>query len=508
MVGSSLDIEATVKRVADEEVKLALAKRHRGEPPERILSFVSKSHALVDSIVQGRVTFGHDFFFELVDPVDSEAFHLTAPAKSADENNDHHRYFLQEAKKLVNSALCAGRKISQQILWTKSGRWLSLDDKNAAGVEPDFCTIDVDDSKGNVENGRRYVKEDSMQIPSKYDVGLAFEQKKGFTKSDHIDAIDYGERLLRIQRGREVVYTALFHCCVDDKIIRWMKVSLGEGHYVTKVSRPASLGPSGEGQQQLLTMLSKTTVELGRIFPNLGNSDAGDLIKISFIVGEGATSIVYMGLLGGRAGILKVMKDGFEILADHEAFILNLLHANDTPCLSNVTYVKEGVLFFDEVLRPIRHLTATHVKDMVSCLKYSHGKAMVVHRDIRPDNIMEDTDGTLRIIDWGFAYVLNSDAAPPELQGTFRYASDSVLEAAMLQKARYPEPQDDLESVVRVVAAMGNLNVRHELARIEDGDFCSAKAAWARHQQQMPRLAELSAFAADLSYDKVAQILL
>jgi hypothetical protein len=41
-----------------------------------------------------------------------------------------------------------------------------------------------------------------------------------------------------------------------------------------------------------------------------------------------------------------------------------------------------------------------------------------------------------------------------------------------------------------------------------DGDFCSVKAAWARQQQQMRRLAELSAFAADLTYDKVAQILL
>lgn len=194
---------ATLKRQAEEVIQQVLAKRYR-KVPERTLSYHSKSHAFSDSRRSGRIKCGENFFFELVEPVDSTAFGEAAPKATEDENNIHHPYFLREVAKLVTSALAAGRHVHQQLLWTKKGQWLSLDDKNVAGVEPDFSTTAVDTSRKNSDRSQFYVgrPEEGSEKPSKYDVVLAFEQKKGFTDADQIEAIDYAERILRIQRGR------------------------------------------------------------------------------------------------------------------------------------------------------------------------------------------------------------------------------------------------------------------------------------------------------------------
>ena len=85
--------------------------------------------------------------------------------------------------------------------------------------------------------------------------------------------------------------------------------------------------PGQDGQRQLLTMLSKTSEELGRDFPFYGGNtmrQSGKL-KIMFKAGEGATSTVYVAKLGERQGVAKVMKRGFEHLASHEKGIVDHL---------------------------------------------------------------------------------------------------------------------------------------------------------------------------------------
>lgn len=496
---------ATLKRQAEEAMQKVLAKRYR-EEPERILSYVSKSHAFSDTRAKGRIAFGQNFFFKLVEPVDSTAFGDAAPKFKEDENRIHHPYFLREVAKLVNSALAAGRHVHQQLLWTKAGHWLSLDDRNVAGVEPDFSTTAVDTSRKNGDMSQFYVgrPEEGSEKPSKYDAVLAFEQKKAFVEADQIEAIDYAERILRIQRGRGVVYAALFHCCENEKIIRWMKVTSGDGHYVTEVSRHESLAPEGLGQRQLLTMLSKTSEELGRDFPNLGLSDAGNTIKISSRLGFGATADVYLGSVGNDKGVLKVLKNDFKHLAVHEADILRHLISADTPFLSNCSKIKDGILFFDEVLSPVRALTPRHVACLLQCLRHAHEEARVVHRDFRPDNIMETADGEIRIIDWGFAHHL--DAIALRFEGTFRFACDEVLDAAINGAQRIPEPKDDLESFLRVVFAMTDRLLWKILAGVNDGGFAVAKQLWQQFKDENPRQADMFNAAARLDYEALKGI--
>ena len=62
--------------------------------------------------------------------------------------------------------------------------------------------------------------------------------------------------------------------------------------------------------------------------------------------------------------------------------------------------------------------------------------AGVVHRDIRPENLMVDINGIARLIDWGCAAFVSDGVATPGITGTFRYASDEVLEAAISLSAR------------------------------------------------------------------------
>jgi len=129
---------------------------------------------------------------------------------------------------------------------------------------------------------------------------------------------------------------------------------------------------------------------------------------ILYHVGEGATSTVYCAELGETQGVAKVMKSRFEHLAAHEKSILDLLERKGVPGLLENILVTNGVLFFNCLLRPFDGtFTVEQVGDFVDFMVQYHA-AGVVHRDIRPENIMEDGQGKLFAIDWGFALIHNS----------------------------------------------------------------------------------------------------
>jgi hypothetical protein len=486
------------------EAKLEdLVIRHRiiedSGRPKRTLSYVSKSHALIAAVTTKRITFGHEFFFSLESPIETTAFAENGPASTADENTIHHPYFLRETKKLIDSAELVDFTIRQQLFWTKSGHWLKLDDGFSAGVEPDFCTTDHISGEPLVASAA-----DGVKLPaSKYDVTIAMKQKKFFSDSDQIEIVDYGERILCIQRGRQMTFTALFHCSADDKTIRWAKTTVVDGHFITKITKPASLKPKQEGHCQLLTMLSKTSSELGRDFPKFDQTESSQKLTVSYQVGEGATSTVYSAKLGGHEGAVKVMKTGFEQLADHEKEIMDRLELAGVPGLMASTKISHGVLFFNRLLRPFTGtFTVNQVADILDCLKKSHASG-VVHRDIRPENIMHDGQGKAYLIDWGFAVIHNSGASPPVFEGTFRYASEEVLNAAIDGKPHHPLPKDDLESFVKTVVAVnsGGHRLLTKLSAIEQGNFLDARNTWVNEKRDIFNESFLSMFTAAAAVD-------
>ena len=142
--------------------------------------------------------------------------------------------------------------------------------------------------------------------------------------------------------------------------------------------------------------------------------------------------------------------------------------------LSTLTEISEDKL---TELDPVEVITSAHLHNLVDCLKGAHD-AGVVHRDVRPENIMLDRNGVARLIDWGCAAFTTNAVSEAGITGTFRYASDEVLEAAIHGIARKPHPKDDLESLVRVVLAINSVVIVEELAELEQGDFQRARALW------------------------------
>jgi hypothetical protein len=365
-------------------------------------------------------------------------------------------------------------------------------------VDPDFSTADIVGDLPLVTEADN----ERVQPPSKYDVVMVLEQNKAFKDQDQFDAIDYGERLLCIQRGRSVAYSALFHCCLDEKIIRWARTSEVNGEFRTAISRPASLNPGGEGQRQLLTMLSKSSGDLGRPFPKFRKLESGETPLICCCIGEGATSTVYLGTLGQKEGAFKVMKSGFEPLADHEKQIIDHLERAGVPGLQHCIKIENGVLFFDRLLQEIEgSFSVGQVADMLNCLEKIHA-AGVVHRDIRPENIMKDAQGRVYIIDWGFAWIQRQDAQPPPFEGTFRYASKNVLHAVLLNQPWHPKPADDLESLVKTVVAVnsGQHRIWHTLSAITQGDFMAARRVWSQECHRLAPLQTMLEAAANCDY--------
>lgn len=477
--------------------RMELASR-RGRP-QRTLSYVTKSAAFHSNIVQKRVSFNVPYFLNLIDKkFETDAFKTPCPAITEDENTIHHPYFLRELAKLVAAAVAAGVEVRQRVYLSRARKWLSLDDGISSGVEPDFCTTDA------FPNHAETVLVPSDKTPvsppaSKYDVELTLEAKKAFTDTDQIEAIDYSERILCTQRGRSVAYGALFHCCGEEKNIRWIKTYEVDGEFKSEISEPAMLGPGLSGSTQLLTMLTKSRKELGRPFPSRLTSNAGDALTVQSWVGEGATSHVYIASRGEQVGVVKSLKPGHEDRASREVGVLELLDKQGVTHILPGELVTRSSIYFPKVLIPPDVISYEMVKGLVSLLEAAHA-ASVFHRDVRPDNIMRDETGNVYLIDWGCAHMLDGSSAAPPFEGTFRFASDAVLSAALSGEYRMPEATDDLESLVRSVLAVNSPDLLRRLVEMKDGDFAAAKQFW-REKRRNHHFDDLCRAAQRLDYE-------
>lgn len=428
--------------------------------------------------ILGKVSFNQPFFFDLISlpyGFHTEAFKAPGPLETADENKVHHPRFIEELRKLVESFTTATGEdksntvLRQRVLWSKSGHWLRMN-HGTTGVEPDFCFQERESTSDSVTP-----RSDKVVLPhSQYSVTVVLEQKKKISDNDQVEAIDYGERLIIIQ-ARSDAYTGIFQYCDDRADVRWVHVYIEGDEFRSSITAPARLDvPGGVGQRQLLTMLSLGAEELGLNRPNPPHG-----FELQKKLEEGATSVVYEAQRSGLPTVLKVYKSGFERFADSEAQILAHLVKNTVAGIRECDKVGPPVaLAFPEVFDRIEVVTSTHVQQLLECLKGAH-RVGVVHRDIRPENLMVDSSGTAQLIDWGAAYMASSDVAVAQgLIGTFRYASDEVLEAAIEGTAREPKAADDLESLVRTVLAINTATIRMELAQLVQGDFAAARDFW------------------------------
>lgn len=166
--------------------------------------------------------------------------------------------------------------------------------------------------------------------------------------------------------------------------------------------------------------------------------------EILEVIGSGGMAIVYKALCHrlNRYVAVKILKDEY---AEDEEFrehfkaesqaVAMLSHPNivavydyskDPHCQYIVMELLEGITLKQYMQKKgaLSWKEALHfVTQIGKALSHAHSKG-IIHRDIKPQNIMVVKDGSIKVADFGIAYLQNEDfSEAPETMGSIHYIS-------------------------------------------------------------------------------------
>lgn len=167
--------------------------------------------------------------------------------------------------------------------------------------------------------------------------------------------------------------------------------------------------------------------------------------RIEERLGEGVSGVVYrVSTMSGKQLALKLLKSaqsrGLEILPrfQREMMALSRLNHPNIPFLADYGEFR-GLPFLCMELLPGNSLcqrihslslseTLNYLRQITQALVYAHSQG-IVHRDVKPANIMLSQDGQVRLTDFGLARALDSNTLTAEgtLLGTPAYVAPEVL---------------------------------------------------------------------------------
>lgn len=133
-----------------------------------------------------------------------------------------------------------------------------------------------------------------------------------------------------------------------------------------------------------------------------------------------------------------------------EADALSMLNKNDVPHVPRLVCRVGDTLLISPVGKRLEKWELHHCMELLDSLVAAHGLG-VVHRDVRPSNVVEVSDGSALLIDWGCSATIGKSAL---FSGGLQYASDSALDAMARGVEYTPCAEDDLVSLVRSVYLM------------------------------------------------------
>jgi serine/threonine protein kinase len=189
----------------------------------------------------------------------------------------------------------------------------------------------------------------------------------------------------------------------------------------------------------------------------------GNQYKIISELGSGGMGIVYQAVdtLLEREVAIKKLRSEFSRTPDvakrflREAKIqARLNHQNITHLL---TCLQEGEIFYivmefvagtplNKLIPLPPHRLLPLAMQILDSLDYAHGMG-VLHRDIKPDNLMVTSNGTIKIMDFGIAHVLGTTRHTREkvIMGTLEYISPERI------TGKDPERSSDIYSLGAVL---------------------------------------------------------
>ncbi|MBR1871536.1 MAG: serine/threonine protein kinase [Kiritimatiellae bacterium] len=182
-------------------------------------------------------------------------------------------------------------------------------------------------------------------------------------------------------------------------------------------------------------------------------------LRIESIAGRGGMSIVYKAwhFALGKYVAVKVMDSRFNASArDVRQFIIeakamsevdhpNIVHAMEADCVDGRYYFimdfVGGYTFGELIARKeyiVEHDALIVAETVGEAMNYAWRSHRMVHCDIKPENIMVDVDGSIKLTDLGIAQAANiaSVAESDEVTGTPAYISpEQVLGEALDQRS-------------------------------------------------------------------------
>src|SRR6185312_9417158 len=169
------------------------------------------------------------------------------------------------------------------------------------------------------------------------------------------------------------------------------------------------------------------------------------------LVGEGGMGRVYEAeeRLSKRRVALKVLRpelvkdeDGRRMFLSEMQILASLEHPNVVRSLASLEHEGQLVLVLEylegKTLRAIlneRDLSWAEAVDVAaqiaSALAAAHGQETpIVHRDLKPENVMVLSDGTVKVMDFGIAKVLeHAHGKSTQSLGTLQYMSPEQIDA-------------------------------------------------------------------------------
>ncbi len=169
--------------------------------------------------------------------------------------------------------------------------------------------------------------------------------------------------------------------------------------------------------------------------------------KITGVLGRGATSNVYLGIDKNtqQRVAIKKMRPECSIGIQHKMFaveaslcgklkhpnIVSLIEANRTDA-DNTYIVMEYVegMSLDKFSTPDKLLPVDTVMDIVRQVAEALNYALqmgVIHRDVKPANIIMRADGQVKLADFGCALLFNSDTTQIAGAGSLSYMSPEQI---------------------------------------------------------------------------------